>query len=267
MAFLVISSEESGGAALVAWISEQRTMRDMGPPGRQGTLYLYGLATDKTSDGAYYETSVTKKQPEDDPYYTSSVSSTVAKIPLPRGARTHALAFRRLAPTGDTALLLRKQNRQSHFGREHASRVVAAQRDDGDFVLRAELFVDQLAEGLAAGQSCGALSHGRARGIEAAQRENVDFAEQKRGGARGELFLQFVSGLPGSIAGDVLHAVGPAVIGGAVRDFAGRAGGIEPGVAGRVRHHIGDGHAEGFVNAIGHFVAGDELANRIHESL
>src|SRR5271169_3031890 len=47
MAFLVISSEEPGGAALVAWINEQRTMRDMRPPCRQGTLYLYGLATDK----------------------------------------------------------------------------------------------------------------------------------------------------------------------------------------------------------------------------
>ena len=34
----------------------------------------------------------------------------------------------------DLTLLLREQNRQGHFGGEHASGVVAAQRDDGDFV-------------------------------------------------------------------------------------------------------------------------------------
>jgi hypothetical protein len=41
MAFLVTSSEESGGAALVAWINEQRTMRGMNPPSRQATLRLW----------------------------------------------------------------------------------------------------------------------------------------------------------------------------------------------------------------------------------
>jgi hypothetical protein len=45
MIFLVDSSEASGGAALEAWISEHRTMRDMIPPGRQGTLHPRGLAT------------------------------------------------------------------------------------------------------------------------------------------------------------------------------------------------------------------------------
>src|ERR1022692_558321 len=47
MACLVTSSEASGGAALVAWIREHRTMRDMRPPSRQGTPHLRGLATDK----------------------------------------------------------------------------------------------------------------------------------------------------------------------------------------------------------------------------
>jgi hypothetical protein len=32
------------------------------PPGRQGTKILFGLATDKNGDAAYYEPSVTKTQ-------------------------------------------------------------------------------------------------------------------------------------------------------------------------------------------------------------
>src|SRR4051794_40231008 len=50
MAFLVTSREASGAAAFVAWISEQRTTRDM-------------LATSRRDgDGAYYRPSVTTKQ-------------------------------------------------------------------------------------------------------------------------------------------------------------------------------------------------------------
>ena len=194
---------------------------------------------------------VTQLSPKDEVQVFDRRSKTTS--PAPRAGAVTTVAPR---PT----LLLRKQNRQSHFGGEHASGVMAAERDDGHFVFRAELFVDQLAEGLAAGQARGALGHGGAGGIEAAQRKDVDFAQQIGGGAGGELFLQFLGGLLGSVAGNVLHAVGPAVIVGAVRDFADRAGGIQPGVTGRVRHHVGNGHTEGFVNAVGHFVAGDELA-------
>src|ERR1022692_4770797 len=63
MAFLVASSEASGGAALVAWINEQRTMRDMNPPSRQGTLHPPAWRPQKDGDGAYYEPSGEVTQP------------------------------------------------------------------------------------------------------------------------------------------------------------------------------------------------------------
>jgi hypothetical protein len=51
MAFLVASREEPGGAALVAWINEQRTIRDMNPPSRLGNTPPFGLATARTAMG------------------------------------------------------------------------------------------------------------------------------------------------------------------------------------------------------------------------
>src|ERR1039458_6272329 len=52
MAFLVISSEESGGAALVAWISEQRTMRDMSLQAAREHYTSTVWRPKKSSDGA-----------------------------------------------------------------------------------------------------------------------------------------------------------------------------------------------------------------------
>jgi len=48
MALFAASGEESGVAALVAWIDGQRTMRDMNPPGRQAPQTLL---TDKAAMG------------------------------------------------------------------------------------------------------------------------------------------------------------------------------------------------------------------------
>ena len=61
---LRLASSESvqAAAALDAWISEQRTMRDIDPPGSQGTPHHPGPAATKNSDGAYYDSSATKKQ-------------------------------------------------------------------------------------------------------------------------------------------------------------------------------------------------------------
>ena len=59
--------------------------------------------------------------------------------------------------------LLRKDHRQHRVGREHAAIVVAALGHDLNRVLRAQLLVDVLHEGLPAGTPRGSLCHRRAR--------------------------------------------------------------------------------------------------------
>src|SRR5262245_65283267 len=68
--------------------------------------------------------------------------------------------------------------RQRRVGREHAPRVVAAQRDDVHLVLRTVFLVDVFGEGFAARAAGRPLCHRRTRRVEAAKRKDVDLAEQ-----------------------------------------------------------------------------------------
>src|SRR6185503_20019452 len=61
----------------------------------------------------------------------------------------------------------RKDDRQRHLGREHAPRVVTAERYHDDRVVRAELLVHVLAEGLTARESRRTLRHRGARAVKA----------------------------------------------------------------------------------------------------
>src|SRR5664280_702120 len=76
------------------------------------------------------------------------------------------------------ANILREQDGEGRFGGEHAAGVVAAERDHGERVPGAEFLIDVFGESLAARQARGALGHGGAGGIEAAQGQDVDFAQQ-----------------------------------------------------------------------------------------
>src|ERR1019366_10643021 len=100
---------------------------------------------------------------------------------------------------------------------EHASGVVAAERDHSESVPGAEFLVHLLGESLAAREAGWALGHGGAGAIESAQRQDVDFAKQVGHGTRRELLLQLVVGLPGGVsAGAMFQPIGPLVVGGAV---------------------------------------------------
>jgi hypothetical protein len=62
--------------------------------------------------------------------------------------------------------------------------------------------VHVLAESLSASQARGALGHGRAGAVEAAQRRGIDFAQQVGYRARSKLLFQLVVGLSDGVAAD-----------------------------------------------------------------
>src|SRR4029453_14305569 len=79
-------------------------------------------------------------------------------------------------------------------------------------MLRAHLLVDELQERFAACAARRTLCHGRARGVEAAERQRVDLTEQVSGRPRDELLLQFlVAHLARVAAGSILEAERPAI--------------------------------------------------------
>src|ERR1022692_2965527 len=70
---------------------------------------------------------------------------------------------------------------------------------------------------LAAGEAGRGLRQGGAGGVEAAQGQDVDFAEQVSHGTRRQLLFQLFVGLPGGVsAGAMLESIGPLVVGCAV---------------------------------------------------
>ena len=66
-------------------------------------------------------------------------------------------------------LLLRKDYRQRQIRCKHAAGIVAAEWNHGYGVMRSEMLIYVLAEGFAASEPRGALSHRRAGAVKASQ--------------------------------------------------------------------------------------------------
>ena len=78
---------------------------------------------------------------------------------------------------------------------------MTAKRDHDFVVMSADFLVHEFGEGFATAEAGGALGHRGAGTVEAAEREDVDFAEQVSHGTRGKLLLQLVVGNFGCVAG------------------------------------------------------------------
>src|SRR5262249_9724612 len=145
--------------------------------------------------------------------------------------------------------------------REHAARIVAAERDDDGPVLGAIFFLDIAYERLPASEPVWALRIGRAGRVETGQWGRIELAQQIDDRATGQLFAQLFIVEPRGIAGALIEAIGPAIIGRAIGAIAKRpelglafegAVGVEIGVGGGVGDHIGHRYAERIVDLIGH---------------
>src|SRR5437667_66114 len=89
-------------------------------------------------------------------------------------------------------LQFRKQDREHLFRCEHATRVVATERDDHKFLLGVVFLIYVIRESLAPSETVRALSHGWTRRIEAGKRQRVELADQVCGRARGQLLPQLI---------------------------------------------------------------------------
>src|SRR5689334_20405114 len=90
---------------------------------------------------------------------------------------------------------------------------MSAERHYGEGVPGAELLIHVTEECLAARQAGRALGHGGAGAVKAAQRQNIDFAQQIGHGTGSELFSQLVIALPGGVsAAAMLESIGPLVV-------------------------------------------------------
>ena len=86
--------------------------------------------------------------------------------------------------------VFREKDGERGFRGVHAAGIVAAEGNNDSLVLGAIFFIGVFAEGLAAGEAGRSLRHRGAGRIEAAERQDVDFAQQVHGRSRGELFFQ-----------------------------------------------------------------------------